>query len=68
MHRKLDWEHIMIICLINLRFDESLIAVDTIWTLHGSLAGRGTKNPVRTAQASISKLYSAKSKCFSVCQ
>ena len=68
MHRKPDWEHIMIICLINLWFDESPIAVDTIWTLHGSPAGRGTKYPVITAKASISKPYSAKSKCFPVCQ
>ena len=56
----------MLTCMGKLRFEENLIVVDTIWTLCGSLAGRGTKYPVRIAKASIFKLYSAKYKCFPV--
>ena len=53
-------------CMRKLWFEENLIAVDTLWTLCGSLASRGTEHPVRIAKASISKLYSAKYKCFPV--
>ena len=56
----------MLTCMGKLRFEENLIAEDTIWTPCGSLAGRGTKYPERIAKASVSKLYSAKSKCFPV--
>ena len=65
----LRWRNLRIhvlTCMGKLRFEENLIVVDTIWTLCGSLAGRGTKYPVRIAKASIFKLYSAKYKCFPV--